>query len=80
MRSSLLAAAAAALLLVADTARAAQGDPDASFSGDGELIVDLADGREQGHALAIAPSGAIVVAASTAGPAAARPTTSRSSA
>ena len=62
MRSSLLAAAAVALLLVADTARAAPGDPDASFSGDGELLVDLADGREQGHALAIAPNGAIVVA------------------
>ena len=47
MRSSLLAAAAVALLLVADTARAAPGDPDASFSGDGR-----ADRRPRGRSRA----------------------------
>jgi uncharacterized delta-60 repeat protein len=62
VRSSLLAAAAVALLVSSDTARAAPGDPDASFSGDGELIVDFAGGYEQGHAVAIAPNDAIVVA------------------
>ncbi len=54
--------AAALFLLLASTASAAPGDPDATFSGDGQLIVDFADGRELGNAVAIAPSGAIVVA------------------
>jgi uncharacterized delta-60 repeat protein len=49
------------LLLAADTARAAPGDPDTSFSGDGKLIVDIDGGRELGHAVTIA-NGAIVVA------------------
>ena len=46
MRLSLVGAVALTLLLAADTARAAPGDPDTSFSGDGQLIVDFADGRE----------------------------------
>jgi len=62
VRPFLLGVVAVALLVAADTARAAPGDPDTSFSTDGRLIVDLADGREEGHAVAIAPNDAIVVA------------------
>ena len=62
MRFSLVGAVALALALFADTARAAPGDQDTSFSGDGQLLVDFADGRELGNAVAIAPNGAIVVA------------------
>ena len=58
---SFLGVAALTLLLVADTAGAAPGDQDTSFSGDGELIVDIDGGRELGHAVTIA-NGAIVVA------------------
>ena len=61
MRSSLVGVVALTLLLAADTARAAPGDPDTSFSGDGKLIVDISGGRELGHAVTIA-NGAIVVA------------------
>ena len=53
---------AALFLLLAGTASAAPGDPDPTFSDDGQRIVDFADGRELGNAVAIAPSGAIVVA------------------
>ena len=49
-------------LLLADTARAAPGDQDAGFSSDGELLVDLPDGTENGHAVAIGPANEIVVA------------------
>ncbi len=61
MRSFLLGVVSLTLLLVPDTARAAPGDPDPSFSGDGQLIVDISGGRELGHAVTIA-NGAIVVA------------------
>ena len=62
MRLSLLGTVALLLALFADTARAAPGDPDTTFSTDGQLIVDLAGGREQGHAVAIGPGNVIVVA------------------
>jgi len=54
VRSSLVGVLVLTLLLAADTAQAAPGDPDTSFSTDGRLLVDLADGREEGHAVAIA--------------------------
>ena len=62
MRSSLLGVVALTLLLPVDIARAAPGDPDTSFSGDGQLILDFAGGPALGHAVAIGPNGAIVVA------------------
>jgi uncharacterized delta-60 repeat protein len=62
MRNSLVGVLALTVLLAAETARAAPGDPDTSFSTDGQLIVDIPDGREEGHAVAIGPANEIVVA------------------
>jgi uncharacterized delta-60 repeat protein len=62
VRSCLVGVLALTLLLAADTARAAPGDQDTSFSADGELLVDINEGTESGHAVAIAPNDAIVVA------------------
>ncbi|MEO8687201.1 MAG: hypothetical protein ABI611_03150 [Solirubrobacteraceae bacterium] len=63
MRSSLVSVLALTLAFLSDdTARAAPGDPDTGFSGDGELLYDFAGGREEGHAVAVAPNDAIVVA------------------
>lgn len=62
MRSSFVGVVVLTLLLMSDAARAAPGDPDTSFSTDGELLYDIPGGRDEGYAVAIAPNDAIVVA------------------
>lgn len=59
--------AAVAILTGPAPAEAAPGDLDASFSGDGRLVMDLTSGLDAGLDLVVAPDGKIVVAGRTGG-------------
>ena len=62
MRSALTAVLALTLALLTGTAHAAPGDLDSSYSGDGWRTIDFGGWQERGHAVAITPSGSILVA------------------